>query len=239
VIAFSSFHRRQREDSIWADEYATPISAFGEGFRSQESEFLGAYVRVDCETGEVIPLNPEKSERVIQPPSDFGDSWSDVLEPSDNKKLTAYIQVKEKLADYFGFIGFRVGGEETLITLNRDIPDRGLVFEAPRNSLMCAVENRVFDDLLIGNFMKTTLIGCDSLYPHFTPYVAKYSDNGRADTKSDLRRYFWRYFIRAPLPMLSHLMEERSVNFLRNHLSDSRLVFKAAKSIYRMVKPAA
>jgi hypothetical protein len=31
------------------------------------------------------------------------------------------------------------------------------VFEVPRKSLMDAVQWRIFDDLLIGNFMKTTL----------------------------------------------------------------------------------
>jgi hypothetical protein len=43
---------------------------------------------------------------------------------------------------------------------------------------MTAVEYQVFDDLLIGNFMRTKLHGGAKLYPHFTPRTAKYSDNG-------------------------------------------------------------
>lgn len=70
-----------------------------------------------------------------------------MLDDNDKKKLATYIQAKEKLAGYFAFIGFCVSGKDIFIRLNRDIPKRGLVFEAPRNSLMCAVENRVFDDL--------------------------------------------------------------------------------------------
>jgi hypothetical protein len=48
----------------------------------------------------------------------------------------------------------------------------GITFEAPRKSLLEAVRWEIFDDLLIGNFTKTTLHGgLRSLYPDFTPYV--------------------------------------------------------------------
>ena len=55
---------------------------------------------------------------------------------------------------------------------------------------MQAVKFQVFDDLLIGNFMKTTLINCKSLYPNFSPYVAKYGDNGYSKTDNQLKNYF-------------------------------------------------
>jgi len=53
--------------------------------------------------------------------------------------------------------------------------------------------------------MKTTLLGAweragqSALYPDFTPYVAKYADNGRAKTKRELDRYFAEYRRRANL----------------------------------------
>ena len=60
-----------------------------------------------------------------------------------------------------------------------------------------------FDDLLIGNFMKTTLHGdwwgkqgTDALYPHFTPFVTKFGDNGGACDAAALRAYFAEYFRR-------------------------------------------
>ena len=55
---------------------------------------------------------------------------------------------------------------------------------------MSSVRNEIFDDMLIGNYMKTTLIGTHSLYPHFTPYVAKYGDNGLAYNEEGLQAYF-------------------------------------------------
>jgi hypothetical protein len=59
---------------------------------------------------------------------------------------------------------------------------------------MLSGESHEFDDLLIGNFIKTTLHGkVSSLYPDFSPYVAKYGDNGLAYSEEDLDRYF-RYY---------------------------------------------
>ena len=45
-------------------------------------------------------------------------------------------------------------------------------------------------DILIC-FMKTQLIGdwkSSKLYPDFTPYVAKYNDNGRVQTKEEIKQ---------------------------------------------------
>ena len=46
--------------------------------------------------------------------------------------------------------------------------------------------------MLIGNFMKTKLINCD-MYPNFSPYVAKYGDNGLAKSELELKNYFKYY----------------------------------------------
>jgi hypothetical protein len=70
-----------------------------------------------------------------------------------------------------------------VVELNHRRFNRGLTFEAPRHSFMTSVEYEILDDMLIGNIMKVTLHGQFSsapLYPHFTPYVTKYADNGRA-----------------------------------------------------------
>lgn len=80
----------------------------------------------------------------------------------------------------------RVGGEDTHVELANGGYKRGIIFEAPRKSLMDAVSWQIFDDLLIGNFMKSRLVGIKSLYPGFTPFVSKYSDNGLASTRPRL-----------------------------------------------------
>ena len=84
--------------------------------------------------------------------------------------------------------------------------------------------------------MKTTLIGCKSLYPHFTPVVAKHADNGKAQSRSEVRRYFWEYFKRAPLEFMSHALEENSVNMFRTYLPAESSAFRFAKRIYGMVE---
>ena len=49
---------------------------------------------------------------------------------------------------------------------------------------MYAIRNQAFDDLLIGNFMKTYLKGILNLrIPEFSYFVAKLSDNAYAKTK--------------------------------------------------------
>ena len=56
---------------------------------------------------------------------------------------------------------------------------------------MHAIKNNVFDDLLIGNFMKTYLSGIKNLrYPNFGLYVAKLSDNAYVKTKKDIDAAF-------------------------------------------------
>jgi hypothetical protein len=69
----------------------------------------------------------------------------------------------------FGFIEVCAGGSSVTIDLNRSKRDVGIRFECPRNSLMSCIEHELFDDLLIGNYMRTTLFNVEALYPHFTP----------------------------------------------------------------------
>ena len=52
----------------------------------------------------------------------------------------------------FGFISFVVGGKTFTIKMKGKIT-RGITFSLPRNSLMTTIKYRIFDDLLIGNFM--------------------------------------------------------------------------------------
>lgn len=55
---------------------------------------------------------------------------------------------------------------------------------------MKAVSYEIFNDLLIVNFMKTTLIDCDGLYPNFTSFVGKYGDNDLVKSNIELKNYF-------------------------------------------------
>ena len=90
----------------------------------------------------------------------------------------------------------------------------------------------MFDDLLIGNFMRTILHGDAQLYPHFSPVVAKYADNGRAQSSEEVRKYMWQYYKRDLVGQLLLKIEENSMNFVRKMLPEQSVAFKSAKSLY-------
>jgi hypothetical protein len=97
---------------------------------------------------------------------------------------------------------------------------------------MTSIENKLFDDLLIGNYMRTTLHNVQGLYPHFTPYVAKYADNGGAKTKRELRTYFGHYYRRDPIAhTLKHLLDGSEMVF-RKAFSEDSAAFRLTKRTY-------
>jgi len=101
------------------------------------------------------------------------------------------------------------------------------------------VKYEIFDDLLIGNFMKTTLHGgLRSLYPGFTPYVAKYGDNGRAFSRAELEHYFRAYRVNAgALDWLDDLKVTSTLK-VRTLLAHNRHLYLAARRVYGYLKSA-
>ena len=57
VIPFSSFHQYQREDSMWAQAYTTPMDAFTQGL-APGIEYHPPFSTVDCRTLEVTTETP-------------------------------------------------------------------------------------------------------------------------------------------------------------------------------------
>lgn len=232
VIPFSSFHRYQREDSVWANDFVPSLEDYYRGSDPAKPEILAPFLRVDCVTGETSRIDPRPIELQPLKAAQFGDNWSDRLEPEEKSQIREYIQKKEELRKHFGFVRFRVGGEEFTVDLNPQNKHKGFTFEVPRNSLCTAVKYEIFDDLLIGNFMKTTLHGGATLYPNFTPIVAKYADNGRAQTAAELREYKRAYYDRDRASLILRRIEVNSLNFVRMMLPEQSVAFKAAKRMY-------
>ncbi len=198
----SSMHRYQRQDSVWANAYATPIEAHAEGFRSEKGVLLPAFVQFDLARSDWRRIDPRPMPEVALPPEQFGDDWTTPLEAGDVQVLRDYFGRIEHLRTFLGFVTFRVGGKDHTIDVAPE-HRRGITFHTPRQSLLQAVQWRAFDDILIGNFCRTTLHGdwggrrgAEAMYPDFTPFVTKFGDNGGACTKAELKAYFADYLAR-------------------------------------------
>ena len=208
-VPFSSQHRYQRTDSAWANECATPPEVYNTSFRSSGKQLLPIFCRYDFKREDVRSIDPTPRPNLLVPPEQFGDSWSDELEPADVEKIRKYFARFEHLRSFLGTLTFRVGGKDSVIEIDRR-HSLGLTFETPRASLMTCIEYEIFDDLMIGNFTKTTLHGpwerqgTLALYPGFIPFVTKYGDNGGARSKDELIVYFAEYQRRGHFAFAQH-----------------------------------
>jgi hypothetical protein len=203
-IPFSSLHKYQRRDSLWAEEASVQVEEYTEAHLKESSKVFPPFIRYNCEDDSFSEINPKKSEATVYEPEYFGDSWADSLQKGDLDKIKQYFCRVETLKDHWDFIIIAVGGEEKTIDLNRKVHKVGIKFEAPRNSFMYSVENNIFEDMLIGNYMKTTWIGkspLSRLYPDSIPLV-KYADNGFAYTKKEVSQYLREYKLRYPFDSL-------------------------------------
>ena len=77
----------------------------------------------------------------------------------------------------------------------------GADHHGPSGSLLETVEYGYFDDLLIGEFMKTQLNGM-TLYPLFSPCVARLGGNAKVFTAGQLWRFRMRHLARNPTAFL-------------------------------------
>ena len=245
-VPFSSFHRYQRRDSAWANEFTTGVDDYPRGFRSDTVTLTPPYVQVDCSggpehAGALTPIDPPEAPDLVLPPSDFGDDWDEGLRPGEFEAVAHYFQRVEHLARRIDHVDIVVGGREHRVPLGEG-HGRSLTFAVPRASLLAAVEWEIFDDLLIGNFMRTTLHGkwpVSGLYPDFTPYVTKYADNGRAYTRAEVKEYFAEYRRRTgTLTWLRATIEQQAKDAVRARLRPDSPTFAAARRAYARLQGA-
>ena len=146
-------------------------------------------------------------------------------------------QEKELVRKRLGFIKFIVGGKTNTVILNQR-SDKGISFEVPRSSLMKSIKYQIFDDLLIGNFMKTTLFNMNSLYSYdFNFLVTKYGDNGKAKTETQVKKYLKEYRRRAGRQYIYDSFYDFSASIVNRVLSDrGSKVRRFMKSIYYRIK---
>ncbi len=232
AIPFSGFHAYQRTDSAWANALVPALGDYQSDAGASGPQMLPAFVRVDAQSGAVDPISPPQCLRQLKTPEACGDSWSDPMTAEDAAAIGQYFRAREHLADAFGFIQVTIGGRSTTVDLNPDKRGQGVAFEAPRTSFMTAIRHAIFDDLLIGNYMKTTLHGVAGLYPDFSPYVCKYGDNGGALSGADLAGYFGHYRLRDPIGAALRRLSDNSEQVFRALIPKGSGVFRAAKKFY-------
>jgi hypothetical protein len=242
-VPSSSMHRYQREDSAWANQCGTPIEAHAQGFDSKSCQILPAFVRYDLAADKVERIDPPAEPDKLSPPSAFGDDWSEDLEREELDQATRYFQSIEHLSKAVDYVNLRVGGRDHEIPLSPRKFERGVTFEAPRQSLATAIKYEIFDDLLIGNFMKTTLHGkwpATGLYPDFAPYVAKYADNGRARTDEELRAYFAEYRRQTGMfRYMRHRLGKGASQALRSAIPYDSVAWRIGRRAYSMLRAQA
>jgi len=191
IIPFSVFHEYQREDSIWVNDYISPLEKVHEGVNNKHT-YIKPFSFINCnKDDDFVSLNLEKKKLEIKSPEFFGDNWKDELSNSDKKIIENYFNKFISFKDKIGFISFIVGKKEFNLKFNGP-NNKGISFELPRNSLLTACKYRIFDDLLIGNFMKTKLYNLNSLYDpnaNFTHEICKFGDNGQVYTEEELNKY--------------------------------------------------
>jgi len=247
-VPFSSFHKYQRSDSVWAERYSPRLDEYGNSFESKSSQCLPAFIQFDCVTDQWTKIDPPEVTSRSLPPENFGDYWHEQLSKDDVALATDYFNSFSHIKNIVRFVNLRVGRRDNVIELCGRKLDKGVTFEVPRQSLMTAITCEVFDDILIGNFAKTILHGrwerhvsCSSpLYPDFTPYIAKYGDNGRAKSEDRLALYFSQYRRRMGLPGLFELfvegLESHSKAIFRSVIPEHSRLYKATKNIYHSTR---
>lgn len=208
----SSQHVYMREDSQWANPYRITWADMQRHWSRPEVRLIEPYVTVDLETGAITKNHPAQTAEIPPHIGTGEDDWSSTLDEDEWRRVEAFMRKFEIIKDKIDFIGFTVGGEKRRILLDpKTDPEskrlRGINFFVPKQSLMQTVEYGYFDDLLIGNFMKTQLVNT-KLYPDFSKQVAKLGGNAKVFTKADYRTFAQRYYRRSPRAWLSMRVAE-------------------------------
>jgi hypothetical protein len=206
----SSQHIYVRPDSIWANDYRISWQDMRRHWSRPGVRLIEPFVTVDIATGAVTANHPEQlgGDRSAISATTGDDDWNATATAEDWAAIERFFRRFELIPRYVDFIAVEIGGERRRFDLNParagKADARGIRFHAPRQSFLEATKWGFFDDLLIGNFMKVHLTNT-SLYPRFTPLVAKLGGNAKVYSKRDYRKFRWRYFRRNPIGTLIYL----------------------------------
>lgn len=237
----SSQHKYVRTDSLWANDYRVSWKDISKHWSRPDVKVIKPYSRVNMTTGEVQSHVIEHDTSVIDSKELVQeDDWTEKLTSTEWQTVENFFLQFETLIPVCDFVALTVGGEKRTIWLDgveKDSDAKGVHFMVPRKSLLECLEFGYFDDLLIGNFMKTELIGMD-LYPDFTPRLAKYGGNAKVYGAADMASFKRHYRKRNPAAYFrwraGQFFKQKLVGSSRQ-IADKLGIKKPLKFIYRRV----
>lgn len=236
----SSQHIYARADSEWANPYRILTADIQRLWDRPRVKLVSPFVTMDVRTGNYIENHPGGESDTSQITGLTGDDdWNEKLSGSEWDQVEAFFRRFELLGRRIDFIEISVGGESRRFVLHNHAQHPGgdgVSFFVPRRSLLDAVTYGYFDDLLIGNFMKTQLHGKARLYPFVTPIIAKLGGNARVFTHAQHIRFLWRYFRRNPTGFIQWRIERGFNDRLLPKIrlwSEKFGIFGVLKRIYR------
>jgi len=203
----SSQHIYVRADSVWANPYRIGWGDMQKHWSRPGINLIEAFVTVDLATGAITRNHPSQTSDESAISTRTGDDdWSERLTEAEWPRVEAFFRRFEMMWEYMDFVAVTVGGETRRFEKpgGAGTNPAGLNLFVPRHSLLETLQWGYIDDLLIGNFMKVNLTNA-SLYPRFTPIVAKFGGNAKVFTRPQYRRFLWRYFRRNPTGTFAYL----------------------------------
>ncbi len=235
----SSQHIYVRADSIWANPHRIGWADMQRHWSRPDVKLIEPFVTVDLVTGEYTRNHPSQvSDESQLTLGTADDHWDARLTADQWNQAEAFFKKFQLVTRYIDFVECRVGGETRRFPLNARAGGqtaRGVVFQVPRESFLTTIEYGYFDDLLIGNFMKVHLINT-TLYPRFTPLVAKIGGNAKVYTRAQYYRFLAHYFRRNPRGMIGYHLDiewRHRILPLIQKLSESLGVKRPLKYLYR------
>jgi len=240
-VCSASQHIYARDDAVWANPYRVGFADVVRHWTRPDIKTVEPFVVVNLETGAILRKHPsgESFESQITGGTN-GDDWNDVPTEAEWEQLSAFFLKIETLRHHLDYLEFVVGGVRRKVWFNPDRKDwspaklRGITFHAPRQSLIRTLKYGYFDDMLIGNFMRTELHNA-SLYPDFTPLVAKAAGSARIFTDAALTKFNRHYFRRNPTVYCRHRLEVLRANLIDwvRSLAEKLGVKRPLKILYR------
>ncbi len=237
----SSQHVYTRPDSAWANEFRITWPDIQKLWTARDVQLIGPYSVVDLSSGAVTPADSP----VEAPPetriaaTNGDDDWDARLSEAEWEDVERFARQFETLRHWQDFVAFTVGGETRQFLIRSSAKGKpqdqliGVNFHVPRASLLDTVKYGYFDDLLIGNFMKTQLQNME-LYPHFSPLVAKLGGNAKVFTKAQLLRFRGHFLLQSPLAFMRfrwQLFEQHSLMPAARRWASRLGLFNALKQV--------